>query len=114
MTDRLLELENGFWNAAGDAGYYERHMARDGLCVLPVGMMDKRATLSAVSQAEPWKEFEFTDVHILDLGDDEASISYLADASRTDGDRYTALISSVYTRRHGEWKLTLHQQTPLT
>lgn len=112
MTRQLEELEDGFWGAAGDPEFYEENMASDGLCVLPVGVMDKDTTVSAISQADPWDQYEFSDVRLLDLGDDEAAICYRADASRADAE-YAALISSVYTRHHGEWKLSLHQQTPI-
>lgn len=112
MTEELLELERGFWNAAGDGKYYVEHMAPDGLCVLPVGVLDKEATVAAISQAAPWDEFEFSDVQVVDLGDDEAALCYQAEASRGD-DGYTALISTVYTRLGGKWKLSLHQQTPI-
>ena len=33
---------------------------------------------------------------------------------RRDNYTYEALMSSVYVRRDGEWKLALHQQTPVT
>ncbi len=113
MTQELPELERGFWNAAaGDGRYYIENMARDGLCVLPVGVLDKDGTVSAISRSDPWDGFEFSDIRVIDLGDDEAAICYRADANRGE-DEYTALISSVYTRHHGEWKLTLHQQTPI-
>lgn len=111
--DELLDLEEGFWNSAGHGDYYAEHMAAEGLYVLPVGVMDRETTVDAMSRAEPWKEFRFSDVRILDLGDDEAAVCYRAEASRGEDDSYTALISSVYTRIAGDWKLTLHQQTPI-
>lgn len=113
MTETLVELERGFWSAAGDGDYYVEHMAPYGLCVLPMGMMNKDATVSAIAQADPWAKFELSDVTIVDLGDDEAAVCYRADASRGDNDGYSALVSTVYTRLYGEWKLTLHQQTPI-
>lgn len=111
MTE-LIELERGFWQATGDGGFYGEHMAADGLCVLPVGVLDKDTTVEAISDADPWDEFEFSDVRMVDLGDDEAALCYRAEASRGN-DKYVALISTVYTRLSGKWKLTLHQQTPI-
>src|SRR5262249_50816445 len=34
-------------------------------------------------------------------------------AKRGTGEPYHAVTSSGYIRRHGEWKMTFHQQTPL-
>lgn len=114
VTDQLLRLEEGFWNAAGDGDYYREHMARDGLCVLPVGVLDKQQTVAAIDEAEPWADFAVHEVKILDLGDDEAALCYRAEAAReNNSSSYTALVSSVYTRLRGEWKLSLHQQTPV-
>lgn len=111
MTE-LIELERGFWQATGSGDYYREHMAAYGLCVLPAGVLDKDTTVEAISSADPWDEFEFSDVRMVDLGDDEAALCYRAEASR-DSNKYVALISTVYTRLYGEWKLTLHQQTPI-
>lgn len=114
VIDRLLELEEGFWKAAGDGNYYREHMAPFGLCVLPVGVMDKGQTVAAIDESEPWAEFKLHDVRTLDLGDDEAALCYRAEAFRDDASTgYAALISSVYTRLGGDWKLSLHQQTPV-
>lgn len=114
VTDQLLQLEEGFWNAAGDGDYYREHMAPHGLCVLPAGVLDKDETVAAIGEAEPWADFEVRDVKILDLGDDEAALCYKAEAARKNHpSAYTALVSSVYTRLHGKWKLSLHQQTPV-
>lgn len=111
-TDTLLELETGFWNAAGNGDFYREHMAAHGLCVLPVGILDKDETVSAVAGAAPWQDFTIDDVRVLDLGDDELGLCYRAEASR-ETDEYRALISSVYTKLSGRWRLTLHQQTPV-
>ena len=40
-----------------------------------------------------------------------AILTYRARAVRGDTERYQALVSSVYVRRDGAWKLAFHQQT---
>lgn len=115
VTEDLLELESGFWNAAGNGSFYREHMAANGLCVLPVGVIDKDETVTAIEGSAPWAAYEFRDVRSLALGDDGAAICYGAEASREeDPTEYTALMSSVYTKVNGRWKLTLHQQTPIS
>lgn len=47
------------------------------------------------------------------MAEDVAAISYRADVVRADGEPYSALISSVYAARKGEWKLVLHQHSPV-
>lgn len=114
MTDRLLELEEGFWKAAGNGDYYREHMASEGLCVLPVGVLNRDETALAIERSEPWADFKLHEIRVLDLGDDEAALCYRAEGFRDDGSPgYVALISSVYIRLGGEWKLFLHQQTPI-
>ncbi|HUG08257.1 MAG TPA: nuclear transport factor 2 family protein [Acidimicrobiia bacterium] len=112
LRERLLELESGFWSA--DGNYYREHMAAEGLCVVPVGVMDRNETVAAMDHSEPWAEFKLHDVTILDLGDDEAALCYRVEAFREDeSPGHFAFISSVYVRVRGEWKLALHQQTPV-
>lgn len=115
VIDRLVELEEGFWSSAGNGDYYREHMADHGLCVLPVGILDKDETAAAIDRSDGWAKFELIDVTTLDLGDDEAALCYRAEAVSADdpASSYTAFISSVYTRVHGHWKLSLHQQTPI-
>jgi hypothetical protein len=53
-------------------------------------------------------------VHALELGRDAAVLTYRVAARwEREAARYTSLASSVYVQRDGEWKLALHQQTPL-
>ena len=44
---------------------------------------------------------------------DVAILTYRASATRGEGPRYRALVSSGYVRRLDGWKLAFHQQTPL-
>jgi hypothetical protein len=65
--------------------------------------------------ATPWAWYRIEEPRALTLGDGAASLSYRATARRDgDADDYRAFITSVYVREAGEWKLALHQQTPIT
>ena len=49
----------------------------------------------------------------LALSADVAALQYRASARREGDDSpYHALVTSVYVRRDGAWRLALHQQTP--
>jgi Domain of unknown function (DUF4440) len=111
---RLLELESAFWESAGDSGFCRENFAEDGVMALPDGLMTKAQVLSAMEEATPWSRFTIDDLRFVDVGDDVTALVYTADAGR-DGpdDGYRAAISSVYVNRGGNWRLVLHQQTPL-
>ncbi|MPZ21959.1 MAG: DUF4440 domain-containing protein [Dehalococcoidia bacterium] len=112
----LIEREKQFWAAAGDSEFYRQHLADDALMVFPEppGILRREATIDSVAAAQPWASFEIEDVLLTELTPDSAAITYRA-TGRREGDPsdYRALASSVYVRRGGEWKLALHQQTPI-
>jgi Domain of unknown function (DUF4440) len=112
--DELLELEEGFWKAAGDPEFYEEHFAPDGKVILSMGVLDKPGVVSAMSQAEPWHSFEVHDPTLIQLDDQAWALVYEATGRRDgDGDDYRANILSVYRANGGGCQLVLHQQTPI-
>ncbi len=116
LQDKLIELERGFWDAAGgDGSYYEENFAKDGMMVLPFegGMLNKAQTVGAVRQAEAWSAFEINKPQLLEIAENEVALLYEASGKRANGQDYRALISSLYRRRVGGWELVFHQQTPL-
>jgi len=94
--DELIELERAAWQALSTEGaaapYYEKTLAGTVLMLLPGGLV--------------------VDERVLDLTPDSAVVAYRVEATREDMD-YEALLNSTYVREDGEWKLALHQQTPL-
>lgn len=112
--DALIEMEHGFWDAAGDGSFYAEHMHDDGRCLLPVGAMGKAATIEAIDRAEPWATHDFSDVELHEPADGVAVLTYRARGTRDSSDEpYEALIATTYVREGGTWKLLVHQQTPL-
>jgi hypothetical protein len=116
--DDLIDLERSAWKAlstSGDAAaaFYDDVLAKDVLVLLPGGMtIDDRATVVDSMRQADWTTFELSDERVLDLTDDSAVVTYQAKAERPGGD-YHALLNSTYVREGGDWKLALHQQTPV-
>jgi len=108
----LLELERRFWEAAGDATIYKERFADDGRCVFGFGTLDKQAATEAIDGAPAWTDVTMHDVEVLELCPTATAVVYAADATREDGHRYRARVTSVYVDREGTWQMVLHQQTP--
>ena len=116
--DDLLELEHEAWQALSTDGetaaaFYVDHLADHVLMLLPGGLViDERDAVVESMKGAPWDGFEITDERVLELGDQAAVVAYRATARRS-GKDYKALFNSTYVRENGEWKLVLHQQTPV-
>jgi hypothetical protein len=118
MQKELTELEREGWRAlstSGDAaaGFYERVLAARVLMLLPGGLVitDRRQVVDSM-RGDPWSSYELSEERVLPLGDDAAVVAYRATATRDDV-TYTALFNSTYVREAGEWRLAVHQQTPI-
>jgi hypothetical protein len=117
-TDELLTLEREAWDALSTDGetasaFYDRVLADDVLMLLPGDMViDDRATVVRSMSGAAWQSYELSDERVVPLGEDSAAVGYRATAVRDDTP-YTALFNSTYVREDGDWKLVLHQQTPI-
>jgi len=110
----LLDLEEGFWRAAGDRDRYEAHLAGDAVHVIPGwGVVDREPVLFAIGGSPAWERFTIDDPRVVALTEESAALVYSARAERPGQDPYAAAISSVYRHRDDGWELVLHQQTPL-
>jgi hypothetical protein len=110
----LERLERDGWDAlCGPEGgaFYGDVMADDGVMVFPGMVLDKAETLRAIRGETPWASYEITQVRIIDTAEG-GLVVYAASARGRRGGEYQALMSSVYARRDGRWRLVLHQQTP--
>jgi hypothetical protein len=79
--------------------------------LLPGGMVldDRQAILDSMA-GPPWSGYELDGVQAFAPAADTGIVTYGA-VARRGGHEYSALMSSVYVRRDGEWRLALHQQT---
>jgi len=113
---QLLELEHRGWEALSSgrgADYYDEILAEDASMVVPIGVMDRAASLDAMRAAPPWSRFEIQESNIRLITSDSALITYRAVAQRETQPEYSAWITSDYVRCDGRWQMVLHQQTPL-
>lgn len=115
--EELTELERACWDALATEGrapaFYDAHLADEPLMLLPGGMvLDDRQSMIDSMSGPPWERHQLHDLRVLELGEDAGVVAYRARASRrgTDDD---ALFSSTWKRSDGDWKLTVHQQTPI-
>lgn len=115
--DELVELEREAWAALSTEGaaapFYDDLLAKDVLMLLPGGtVIDDRTQVVDSMSGTPWSSFELADERVIDLTEDSAVVAYRATAVR-EGHEYSALFNSTYVREDGEWRLALHQQTPV-
>ncbi len=117
-ADDLIDLERSAWKALSTSGeaataFYDRALAEDVLMLLPGGLViDDRATVVDSMGGAPWDSYDLSDERVVELTDDSAVVAYRATASRQ-GQDYEALFASTYVRVDGDWRLALHQQTPV-
>lgn len=116
--EEILELERAGWEAlsAGSdasASYYDAMLADEVLMLLPGGMvLDDRAAVIDSMLGDPWSSYELSDERVVELSEDCAVVAYRTRAIRNDTE-YSALITSTFVRDKREWKLAVHQQTPI-
>jgi len=114
----LIALEEEGWRALSDGpeaatAFYERVLDDAVVMLLPGGLrLDDRATVIASLAGPPWASYDLESPRVLPLGEDTAVVTYGVVARRDGAAPYSALMSSVYVRRGGRWRLVLHQQTP--
>lgn len=112
----LLELEHQGWSSLCDgsgAGFYGRLMTPEAVMVLAHGLvLDRQAVVASLNEAPPWQSYDISNERLVEVDEHTAVLVYTAHASRGSDEEFHALMSSVYTRRDGQWRLALYQQTP--
>lgn len=59
----------------------------------------------------PWSRYRISDVTVSPVGADGAVIGYKVKADR-EGEKFRALVCSVWRKEAQAWKMCFHQQTP--
>lgn len=117
MLDELLDLEHQGWRSLCDgtgADFYGRIMTGDGVMVLAHGqVLDRQAVIDSLNEAPRWRTYDISGERLISLGEQHAVLVYTGRADRDEDEpAFSALMSSVYTRHEGSWRLALYQQTP--
>ena len=115
LEEMLLNIEKALWVGGGDP--YRRYV--DDHCLLGFPEMSgrySRAEFVAMvgDESQRWRSVDLDVQGRMRPTDDIAVLTYRASALRGKNEHYSALVSSAYVQREGEWKLMFHHQTPLT
>jgi len=94
------------------ASFYGPLLTEDALMVVPGFIVDKAMFVQMVDGKASWTSFTVEQPRITSLTPDAAVLVYRAIGQRAGQSDYVALMSSVYVKRNGSWKLAHHQQTP--
>ncbi|MBF6125943.1 nuclear transport factor 2 family protein [Nocardia brasiliensis] len=119
LLNELLAVERKGWDSLCDstgADFYGALMTGDAVMVLANGMiLDRPGVVAALRDSPPWRTYEIRDPRLVDVGVHSKILVYTGLAYRdADTPAFTGLMSSVYLRAGGEWKLALYQQTEIT
>ena len=118
LLNELLTIERRGWDSLCDgtgANFYGSLMVNDAVMVLAHGVvMDREAVIASLNDAPPWRTYEISDARIISAGADSTILVYTGVAYREgDSPAFRSLMSSIYVRVDGDWKLVLYQQTPI-
>jgi hypothetical protein len=115
LIDEVLELEHAGWRSLCDgtaSEFYGALMIPEGVMVLAHGQVFDRSTVvEALADAPPWSRYEISDERFIPLGSNSVAIVYTGRGIRDGSDDFVGLMTSVYTRVDGRWRLAVYQQT---
>jgi hypothetical protein len=118
LLNELLTMERRGWDSLCDstgADFYGSVMVNDGVMVLAHGLViDREAVIASLNEAPPWRTYEISDARVISAGTGSTILVYTGVAYREGSSpAFRGLMSSIYVRVDGDWKLVLYQQTPI-
>jgi hypothetical protein len=115
----IVEFEQQGWRALSAPGdtakeFYAGLLADDAIMIFPGGLLieGKERILQSMT-AQPWTSFRIEEPQVISLSESVSVLAYRVTAQREGRDAYKALVSSTYVVLEGNWKLAVHQQTPV-
>ena len=114
-VDFFVGLESRVWSAltSGDAAADRVLLSDDFIGVYPTGFADRSDHAGQLDQGSTVTEYEITTATVRMLTEEHALLSYEARFRRHAGDRTERMyVSSIWSRRGGEWVNVFSQDTP--
>lgn len=115
----LIQLEEQGWRALSSPGnaakeFYSAVLAENSTMLFPGGMrLEGKEDILTSFAAQPWQSFHLEGHRVVSPSENTGIVMYKVIAQRKGSAPYSALVSSTYALRDGNWKLFLHQQTPV-
>ncbi len=118
LTETLLRIERRGWDSLCDGtggDVYGRLMTEDAVMVLAHGVvLDRDGVVASLADAPAWRTYRIDDVRLVPCGSGAVALVYRGSAYReADQPAFVGLMTSVYQRVDGDWRLAVYQQTPV-
>ena len=68
--------------------------------------------VKSLADAPAWADYRIDDPRLVTVGEGAYALVYTGTGSRDGGDDFVGIMTSVYVRRDGGWRLAFYQQTP--
>ena len=113
----LYQIEKSLWT--NDPNVYRDALCQDALLLFQeTGVITRDTAVAAIREenreSRRWAEVRFSDERVLSPTQHTRVLIYKATARWNDEQNPIAVLcSSIYALQSDEWKLVLHQQTPL-
>jgi hypothetical protein len=118
FPEHLVNIERKLWT--NDADFYKDNLTEDCVLVFPeTGVINRDIAVDAIrkenEEGRRWADVYLDEIRKLMLSDDVGLLTYRVKA-RWEHEKFavTTLASSLYVKRGDTWKLTFHQQSPIT
>jgi len=115
--EELVDLERRGWDSLCEgrgADFYGEVMTTDGCMVLAGGtVLERDEVVDSLRGSPAWDGYDITDTRVRRVGEDAATLVYTGTGYRAGRAAFQGVMTSVYVRLAGTWRLALYQQTPL-
>lgn len=112
----LLKLKDEALHATqeGDGAFYQNYLSDNAIAIVPFGVFNKQAIVQQMSSVKSaFKSTAIEDTKAIVLTPESGIVTYKATYTKPDGNNFDVFVTTVYTKKNGEWKGVFYQQTPI-